>query len=310
MARTVAPHLGTGARWLLLFCLVPSLGQAQPTTTFDALRLGILSPGDTVIVTDTTGVQRGVVSTISSSALEITVATRREGFDASEVRAVRKTVRRTGRMALVGLAAGAGVTALVTNQDAAILFGVIGAGAGAAIGSGIRGQALVYLAPHEARPDSQASAGRLAHLALLAIPGERVRVTDRSGATQKGTLIGIRDSVLSITVDDAVYELPERELVEVVQYDSLTNGIGAGVVIGGVMGLLGGALADFWEPDAGEIGMYTVAGAGIGAAIGAGLDALIGGRTLFRAAAPARVDVAASPLLSNGATGVRLSLRF
>ena len=91
------------------------------------------------------------------------------------------------------------------------------------------------------------------------------------------------------------------------QSDPLWNGalIGAGVAIAG--GLLLCTTTEPWENCRDDVGPMLRIGA-VGAAIGAGIDALIRKRTTI--AGPGSSELYAAPIIGRGTGGMRMSVRF
>ena len=149
---------------------------------------------------------------------------------------------------------------------------------------------------------------------LTVKPGDRVEMTDRTNRRLTGVVQGVGPSALTVAVEgrDEQWALADmRELWR--RGDSLTNGALIGAAAGGVAGLIGGiGLASLFENEAragaGPLTAMTALGALGGLAAGAGIDALIPGRTLvYRDQAR---TVTLLPLVSPGARGVRLTVRF
>jgi hypothetical protein len=145
-------------------------------------------------------------------------------------------------------------------------------------------------------------------LSVLAAPGQKVSVTDSSGARFTGTIAALSPSTLSVTVGREVRSLRQADIATVRQRrdDSLGNGalwgLGAGMTVGMVTcgrchigpGLMLGALFG-----------------GAGAGIGVGIDALVRGEMVIyrgRGASTTRVSIA--PRLAPSHQGAALSIRF
>jgi hypothetical protein len=145
-------------------------------------------------------------------------------------------------------------------------------------------------------------------LRVLAASGQRVSVTDSSGARFVGTIADLSASTLSLKVGRELRHLSENDIATIRQRrdDSLGNGalwgLGAGMTVGMVTcgrchigpGLMIGALFG-----------------GAGAGIGVGLDALVRGEMVIyrgRGASAARVSIA--PRLAPSHKALSVSLRF
>jgi len=108
-----------------------------------------------------------------------------------------------------------------------------------------------------------------------------VYVTDRQGQETKGKIVSWTDSAVVLRVDDgATRTFKTGEAVRIdLRGDSLKNGALIGAGVGLAIGLMTSAAC--WECDGSFAVTMTLASAGIYAAIGTGIDALIPGRTPF-----------------------------
>ena len=130
--------------------------------------------------------------------------------------------------------------------------------------------------------------------------GQEVVVIDDSGRTTKGT---VRDvSHTSITVGPSRFD--ETAIRELRVSDRLWNGALIGAAIGTGFATWDYAI-DPSEP--GNAAIFTVA-IGLGSAIGAGIDALIKGKVLYRSKGKAAIAV--TPLLSTMQRGATVTVRF
>jgi hypothetical protein len=110
-----------------------------------------------------------------------------------------------------------------------------------------------------------------------------VFVLDRFGAETEGTLVSLTDSVVVVRTPTTEQTIATTDVVRIYREgDSLRNGAIMGAVLGGSSGL---ALLESCPSDPscgpGDAIAVVLIGAGIWAAIGAGIDALIPGRTLI-----------------------------
>ncbi len=113
-----------------------------------------------------------------------------------------------------------------------------------------------------------------------------VYVLDRTGEETKGRLVSLTGSAVVLQMDSATRSFNLTDVVRVDrQGDSLKNGAVIGAVIGGVVGILTAAgLADCPSPQSSCPGARVampIISIGVWSAIGAGIDALIPGRTLL-----------------------------
>jgi hypothetical protein len=159
---------------------------------------------------------------------------------------------------------------------------------------------------------AQASFADLQHVLE---PGETVYLTDASGAEIRGNLTGILPSGLRLVVAGVEREWAANDVREVRRRgDSVKNGAIIGLVAGGVIGGIGGAaLGSLFVNEgrsfAGPFFYFLAVGAAGGAGIGAGVDALIPGRTLvYQQGRRGRLTVV--PVVSPGTRAVRLALTF
>lgn len=177
---------------------------------------------------------------------------------------------------------------------------------------------LVWLLTMTAAPTvgAQTLASSFDQLSVLVKPGDSVTVTDGTGREVKGTIAALSSSSLELIVNGSRRSFLEDETrtLRRRQPDSLKNGALWGVGIGAGLGLTG--FIDTEESPAlptGEAIAMTLTFAGLGAAVGVGLDALFrGDQVIF--SRPARSSGSASltlsPLLTRGSKGARLSLGF
>lgn len=150
------------AMWgLILTMTAPAVGEAQGiASSFEQLRL-LVSPGDTVSLTDSTGREMtGIIAALSSSSLALLVAGSRHDLGEGDVRRIRQ--RRgdsLGNGALWGFGIGAGLgLGLVLGSDednkagwalvAGTIYGGLFASAGVGIDAMIRGRPVIYENPN------------------------------------------------------------------------------------------------------------------------------------------------------------------
>ena len=146
--------------FLLVIATAPMVEAQVLASSFDQLQV-LVKPGDTVRVTDGTGVEaRGTIGALSPSSLEMVIGGNRRIFSENDVRTIRQ--RRGDSLrngAWWGFGIMAGLTLLgaaaqdVDNDDAgAVVLGVLASGGfGAAIGVGvdamIRSNEVVFSRP-------------------------------------------------------------------------------------------------------------------------------------------------------------------
>ncbi len=147
-------------------------------------------------------------------------------------------------------------------------------------------------------------------LPLLVNQGDRITVTDNTGRELRGPIIDLSPSTLSLLVDGIRRDLGEADVTVIRkrQRDSLKNGALYGFVPGAVVGGLffAGGASDY---PIFVLGIASLFGLG-GAAVGAGVDALMESpRVIYDASASAQ-PLTVSPLLSRHHRGVAVSLGF
>ena len=147
------------ARIAGVLILVAATADAQELAgTFDQLRV-LVKPGDTLTVVDKAGQRvQGKVSSLSSSALNLTVSgTPRQFFDTDVDTIEKRGADSLRNGALIGLAIGGGLGAVagyaIAVDDgvaggfaavAAMMYGGIGAGIGTGIDALIEGHRVIY----------------------------------------------------------------------------------------------------------------------------------------------------------------------
>jgi hypothetical protein len=166
-------------------------------------------------------------------------------------------------------------------------------------------------------------------LRSLVKPGDTVYVTDASGHKTKGRLGELSASSLELLVrktgpDGRDTFVPQARLSEgdvsqivVQRRDSLLNGTLIGLAPGAAISLLflvadGGCDCYDVGGRAGFAGGILLFAGGIGAAIGAAIDASITKRetVYYRAPGKRSPGVLVSPLLSKSGVGIQMSVRF
>jgi hypothetical protein len=158
--------------------------------------------------------------------------------------------------------------------------------------------AVIAFVPGKAR--AQAVAQSFDELQHSLRVGQRIVVIDDNGRTIKGT---VRDwSPASITVGTATFD--ESAIRELRVSDRLWNGALIGAAIGTGFATWDYAI-DPSEP--GNAAIFTVA-IGLGSAIGAGIDALVTGKVLYRPRQKA--SIAVLPLLGTMRRGALVAVRF
>jgi hypothetical protein len=157
---------------------------------------------------------------------------------------------------------------------------------------------------------AQTIATSFADLQKLLKTGETVFVTDTDGHRTKGEVAKISLSSL-IILTPAARTFATTDVSEIRRSNSLKNGALIGLVVGAAVGAAGIAAMCADGPDCGPWLGVGAESAGIGAAVGAGIDALVGkgGRVLYRSPQGAR-RVRISPFRERDMKGILVSVAF
>jgi len=145
--------------------------------------------------------------------------------------------------------------------------------------------------------------------------GETVYVTDSAGREHKGMLFDLSPSRLVLESGSKRQDFPAGEVAAISWRapDSLGNGALTGMAVGvGLMGIA--ALSSCNSSDCGGwVFLGMLAYGGIGAGIGAGIDALIPGKMIpvYRSASGKQgASLSFSPILSPRRQGLAATVRF
>jgi hypothetical protein len=165
------------------------------------------------------------------------------------------------------------------------------------------------------RVEAQGVAATFDQLGVLVKPGDKISVVDVNGREAEGRIGKLSSDTLTLVTDAGPRQFGEVEVANIRQRrgDSLLNGAIIGAVAGTAYFVTG--LALLGDGDGGNVivGTAIVGGVlfvGMGAAAGAGIDALIVRRQLIyqKAAAGSRVSV--SPLFGRGRRGAAVTVTF
>ena len=148
-------------------------------------------------------------------------------------------------------------------------------------------------------------------------PGDTVSVIDTTSTEVSGRIERVSDGSLALLTDDGLREWSEVDVRTIRQRrgDSLKNGALIGLGVGGALGILvvGTCLSSGAPAGCGGGGGTLAAAvafnAGLYAAIGVGIDALIRTRHVIYDSAGS-ADVSLSPLVTRTRRGVLMSLSF
>jgi hypothetical protein len=179
----------------------------------------------------------------------------------------------------------------------------------------IGGAVFVLLCADGARVEAQGVASSFHQLAVLVKPGDKISVVDVTGREAEGRIGTLSRDALTLVTEAGPRVLGEGDVAQIRQRrgDSLTNGAIIGAVAGTAYFLTGVALLN--DSDGGEVivGTAVAAGvlfAGMGAAAGAGIDALITHRQLIYQKPGGGSRVSVSPLVRHGRLGAAVSVKF
>jgi len=150
-------------------------------------------------------------------------------------------------------------------------------------------------------------------LQLLVKPGDNIYVTDAAGVRTKGRIAELSPSSLGLVVKGVRRDLLQVDIREVRQWrgDSLKNGALIGAAVGGGSMAVGIAAYGCYECFADAVGAVAFS-AGIGAAIGVGVDAPIPSKQMIFLN-PGRNGAAklqVKPILNRSNTGVKVAFSF
>ena len=176
--------------------------------------------------------------------------------------------------------------------------------------------AIVYMLIAAGAPivEAQILASSFDQLSVLVKRGDSVIVTDDTGRETRGTVAALSPSSLELIVAGNRRSFVEEETRTIRQRtnDSLKNGTLWGVGIGAGLGLTS-LIGSEESPalPAGEVVGVTLALAGLGAIVGAAIDAIARSHEVIYSR-PARTSatLTLSPTLTRGRSGASLSFGF
>jgi hypothetical protein len=177
------------------------------------------------------------------------------------------------------------------------------------------GAVLFLLCADATRVEAQRIASSFDQLAVLVKPGDKVRVVDMTGQESDGRIEKLSRDALTLVTPVGSRHLREVDVAQIRQRrdDSVKNGAIIGAAAGAAYLLT--AMALLRDSDGGDVIMHTaVAGgvlfAGMGAAAGAGIDALIARRQVIYRNPSGQNSVGVSPLVGHGRRGVAMTVKF
>ena len=164
------------------------------------------------------------------------------------------------------------------------------------------------------RVEAQEVASSFDQLTVLVKPGDQITVVDVSGRKTKGRIGKLSRDELILVNSAGPRRLGEVDVATISQRrdDSLMNGAIIGAVAGTAYFVTGVVLLS--DSDGGDVIIPTliawgVVTAGIGAAAGVGIDALISRRHVIYQK-PARSRVSVSPVFGRGRRGAAVTVTF
>lgn len=175
--------------------------------------------------------------------------------------------------------------------------------------------AFVLLWGGPARVEAQAIASSLDQLAVVVKTGDKISVVDIAGNETEGRLGTLSREGLTLFTDAGPRVLGEADIATIRQRrgDSLKNGMIIGAIAGTAYFLTGAALLS--DSDGGDVIVSTAVVGGVlfaalGAAAGAGIDALITRRQVIYEKPVSSARFSVSPLFGHERRGVAISVRF
>lgn len=162
---------------------------------------------------------------------------------------------------------------------------------------------------------AQEVASSFEQLAVLVKPGDKVTVVEITGTETKGQIGKLSRDALTLMTSGGPRRIGEADVATIAQRrdDSLKNGAIIGAVAGTAYFLTG--LALLGDSDGGDVIVPAAVGwgvvfAGLGAAAGAGIDALILRRQVIYQKSATGNRVTISPVFGHGRRGAAVTVRF
>ena len=180
----------------------------------------------------------------------------------------------------------------------------------------IGGAVFLLLCAGVTRVNAQGVASSFDQLSVLVKPGDKISIVDMTGREAEGRIGTLSRDELTLVTKAGARQLGERDVAKIRQRrsDSLQNGAIIGAAAGAGYGLAMLALLASMDDGGGPIPIGVVTGmvvfTGIGAAAGAGIDALITRRQVIYEKPGGGRQVSISPLFLHGRRGVAVSVKF
>ena len=179
----------------------------------------------------------------------------------------------------------------------------------------IGGAAFLLLCAGGTRVEAQGVASSFDQLGVLVKPGDKISVVDGSGREAAGRIGQLSRDTLILFTEAGPRQFGEVEVATIRQRrgDSLQNGAVIGAVAGAAY--FATAIALLRDGDGGGVivGAAVAGGvlyAGMGAAAGVGIDALITRRQVIYQKAAGEKRISVSPLFSRGRRGAAVTVTF
>lgn len=179
----------------------------------------------------------------------------------------------------------------------------------------VAGAVCLLLCAAGARVEAQGVVASFEQLGVLVKPGDKITVVDVTGRKTEGRIGKLSRDTLTLATPAGPRELGEVDVAEIRQRrdDSLRNGAIIGAVAGTAYFVTMAALLN--DSDGGDviIGTAITGGilfAGLGAAAGVGIDALITRKQVIYRKSSRETRVSVSPLFGRGRRGAVVSVTF
>jgi hypothetical protein len=163
--------------------------------------------------------------------------------------------------------------------------------------------------------EAQTVASSFEQLAVLVKPGDKITIVDRAGTEANGRVAGLSGDTLTLAMPAGPRYLGEVDVAEIRQRrdDSLKNGAIIGAVAGTAYYVSMAVLLS--DSDGGDVIIGTaLAGgvlfAGMGAAAGLGIDALITHKRVIYRRSGRETRIRISPLIGGGWRGAAVAFEF
>ena len=184
------------------------------------------------------------------------------------------------------------------------------------IRTSIVGAVFLLLGAAATRVDAQGTASSFDQLSVLVKPGDKITIVDVTGREAEGRIGKLSRDELTLITRAGARQLGERDVTTIRQRrtDSLQNGAIIGAAAGAGYGLAMLVFLASIDDGGGPIPIGVVTGmvvcTGIGAAAGAGVDAMITRRQVIYQKPGGGRQFSISPLFVDGRRGVAVSIRF